>query len=185
MNRILRSIVFLLLAAYSFNGIHADVARENKIKAAYIYHIINFVQWPDQAAKSTPRNRINVCLVGDETFKSSLAPLTRNSISAYEIDVVVNHSPNRVGACQVLYFANTTMEQTRELIAQTCGHPILTLGDAPGFAQAGGMIGFVVHENNVRLDVNIHAVNRAGFSISAKLLEIALNIIKNPTIDCP
>jgi hypothetical protein len=71
------------------------------------------------------------------------------------------------------------------LIAQTCGRPILTLGDSPGFVQAGGMIGFVVHENNVRLAVNLHAAHRAGFSISAKLLEVALNIIKDPTIDCP
>jgi hypothetical protein len=181
----LRPIVFLLLTAQSFNGVYADVARENKIKAAYIYHIINFVQWPDQATNSSPRSRFNVCLVGDERFKSSLVPLTRNSISPYDIDVVINHSPSRVDACQILYFANTSMEQTRQLIAQTCGRPILTLGDAPGFAEAGGMIGFVVHENNVRLDVNIHAVNRAGFSISAKLLEIALNIIKDPTIDCP
>lgn len=185
MNRIVRPIVFLLLTAYSFNGVYADVTRENKIKAAYLYHIINFVQWPNQAPNSHPLGRINVCLVGDERFKSSLAPLTRKSFSSYEIDIIVNHSPSHVDACHILYFADTPLEQTRRLIAQTCGRPILTLGDPPGFAQAGGMIGFVEHENNLRLAVNLHTANRAGFSISAKLLEVALHVINEPTIDCP
>jgi hypothetical protein len=45
------------------------------------------------------------------------------------------------------------------------------------------MIGFVNHENNVRLEVNLSSANNAGLSISAKLLEVALNIIEDQSVD--
>jgi hypothetical protein len=177
----LRKIAVVILTLYSSNAVHADVARENKIKAAYLYHIINFVQWP--GGHSNSRKHMSICLVGDATFQSLLKPLTNNSSSHYDVEIVVNHSNASVDGCHIVYFANTTVEQTKYLIAQTRNRPILTLGDVPGFARLGGMIGFVNHENNVRLEVNLSSANNAGLSISAKLLEVALNIIEDQSVD--
>ena len=178
----LRLIVFLLLATLAYHVLHADGARENKIKAAYVHHIINFIQWPDSGAYS--RQRMIVCLVGDTAFQSSLSPLTRQSLAQYDMEVVVNPLPAKIDGCHIMYFSNTTDEQTRNILTQICQLPILTLGDSPGFAQAGGMIGFVIHENNVRLEVNISAAHQANIAISAKLLEIALKIFNEPNIVC-
>jgi hypothetical protein len=174
--------IFLIFQALWCDSLQADVARENKIKAAYIYHIINFIQWPDVANTASQPNRINVCLLGDTEFKSSLAPLAREATSP--IDVVVNHSLDSVNGCHILYFAQTSPEHTRDFLAHVCRRPILTLGDTRGFARAGGMIGFVIHDNNVRLEVNVAAARQSRITISAKLLEVALNIIDEPDFKC-
>jgi hypothetical protein len=46
------------------------------------------------------------------------------------------------------------------------------------------MIGFVIHDNNVRLEVNVAAARQSRITISAKLLEVALNIIDEPDFKC-
>ena len=47
----------------------------------------------------------------------------------------------------------------------------------PGFAQAGGIIGFVTTNNKIKLQININAAKEAGLNISSKLLSVA-NILK-------
>ena len=179
------TIFFLCLAVWS-SSLYADVAGKNQINAAYLYHIINFVQWPDTGSTdNTAPRRINVCVVGDTGFASSLAPLTKRTIARHRIEVTVNPPLAIMHNCRVLYFANTTAEQTKHWLIAACRYAILTLGDVPGFARAGGMIGLFAHENTVRMEVNTRAAAHAGLSFSAKLLEVALNIIKDKSVDCP
>ena len=62
----------------------------------------------------------------------------------------------------------------------TADQAILTLGDFPGFVELGGMIGFTKRGNNIRLEINLDAAHKAGITISAKLAEVAVNIIGGP-----
>jgi hypothetical protein len=50
---------------------------------------------------------------------------------------------------------------------------VLTVGEADRFAQRGGMIGFVLENNRVRLDINRAAAESAGLRVSSKLLAVA------------
>jgi len=51
--------------------------------------------------------------------------------------------------------------------------PILTVSDADGFAQRGGMIRFVTDRNRIRLQLNLAATEAAHLTISSKLLRVA------------
>ena len=50
---------------------------------------------------------------------------------------------------------------------------MLTVGEADHFARRGGMIGFFLEDNRVRLEVNRGAAERAGLRLSSKLLAVA------------
>jgi hypothetical protein len=50
---------------------------------------------------------------------------------------------------------------------------VLTVSDISDFARQGGMIGFVIEDGRVKIQINLQAVNNAGLKISAKLLEVA------------
>lgn len=52
-------------------------------------------------------------------------------------------------------------------------HGILTVSEISQFVKKGGMIGFVVRNGKVKLQINIDHAKQAGLVISAKLLEIA------------
>lgn len=56
--------------------------------------------------------------------------------------------------------------------------PILTVGDATDFTQAGGIIQFVIVEDTVRFEINLEAAERVGLKLSSRLLALARNVRK-------
>jgi hypothetical protein len=60
---------------------------------------------------------------------------------------------------------------------------MLTVGEAAGFAQEGGMIGFCLEEKKVRFEINVGAAEKARLKISAKLLALAKTVLGSPRGD--
>ena len=54
----------------------------------------------------------------------------------------------------------------------------LTVGETQNFMRRGGIINFIIVENRVRFEINLIAAERAGITISAKLLQLAKNVKK-------
>ena len=50
---------------------------------------------------------------------------------------------------------------------------VLTVGEAAGFTEAGGIFNFVVQENQIKLELNLEAANKSGLKISAKLIAVS------------
>jgi hypothetical protein len=55
--------------------------------------------------------------------------------------------------------------------------PILTVGESPGFLGEGGMICFVLEDNNVRFGINLDAAASAKLKIGSRLLILAQTVI--------
>jgi hypothetical protein len=54
------------------------------------------------------------------------------------------------------------------------GMPVLTVGEASEFAQAGGIVGFrVTPDGRVAFDVNVEQAERSGLKLSSQLLRVA------------
>ncbi|HPG59043.1 MAG TPA: YfiR family protein [Candidatus Wallbacteria bacterium] len=43
----------------------------------------------------------------------------------------------------------------------------------PDFARKGGIAGFVIENDRVKIEINVNESKRAGLKIGAKLLEVA------------
>jgi hypothetical protein len=50
---------------------------------------------------------------------------------------------------------------------------VLVVGESEGFARAGGVIGFTVEGGTVGFEVNRAAAERAGLTISSRLLKLS------------
>jgi hypothetical protein len=68
----------------------------------------------------------------------------------------------------------------REILEKTSALPILTVGEDEPFAQNGGIIRFVLKNGNVRLAIDLNAAQKAGLTISSKLLAVA-DVVKGKT----
>jgi hypothetical protein len=53
------------------------------------------------------------------------------------------------------------------------GSPVLVVGDSPGFARAGGMIGLIADNGSVLFEINPRAAEESHLKISSKLLALA------------
>jgi len=58
-------------------------------------------------------------------------------------------------------------------LASLHGSTVLTVSDAAGFLDAGGMIQFLNENDRVRFAINTDATTRAKLKVSSKLLSLA------------
>ena len=54
---------------------------------------------------------------------------------------------------------------------------MLTVSDAPQFAEQGGIIGFFLEDNRVRFTVNLTAARQAGLQLNSDLLRVAASVL--------
>jgi hypothetical protein len=146
---------------------------EARVKAAYIYNFTKFVYW-QKGADTALASPVAIFIVGDDPIVDLLENFSEKQASGQTITV------KKIGAesldptsCQLLFIGQSAERQLPALLKQLQGTSVLTVSGISEFARQGGMIGFIVKDGRVKIEINLDAVNKAGLKISAKLLEIA------------
>lgn len=75
--------------------------------------------------------------------------------------------------CNLLFVGASEDRRLGRILEGVKGLDVLTVGEFPGFLQAGGVINFVVQDNKVKLELNIDAAARANLKISVKLIAVS------------
>jgi hypothetical protein len=149
---------------------------EYLIKAGFIYHFAGLVEWP-ASAFAQPNSPINICILGDDPFGSTMEQVVDNKqVGGRNIAVTRLKSANdfkEYKQCHMVFVSSSEKEQMDEIIRGVKGLPLLTIGDIPGFAEHGGIINFILEENKVRFEVNVDAGKQAHLNISSRLLSLA------------
>lgn len=143
--------------------------QEVRIKAAYVFHALKYVDWPES------RQGLRLCLLGSDEISVLLTDLNGKSVRDRWLEVSAV-GPTELRSCQALYVARSE-RRAGEALQQLKGLSVLTVSDRDGFAQAGGMIGFVVDGNRVRLEINLMVAQGSNLKISSKLLELARIVV--------
>lgn len=151
-----------------------DQPLEYKVKAVYLYNFTKFVSWPETALPGDSEI-LNICILGKNPFGSLLEPITHIQTQARTIAIedIEDVLALEKKSCPILFISASEQGKVTELLRKTAKMHILTVSDMDGFAHHGGIIGFVVKEDKVHLEINLSAARQAGLTISAKLLEIA------------
>lgn len=151
----------------------AQETKAHMVKAAFIYNFVKFVEWPAERAISKQAN-IDICVVGESTLMDAENVFTAASTPKLKLSLVQEaNAKQAAGHCHVVFLAGDVAEGLRQLK----GLPVLTVSDSEGFIDKGGMIGFVMSEGKIKLEVNTRAVSTAGMRVDAQLLEIALRVV--------
>jgi YfiR/HmsC-like len=174
-------LVLLLLLAQAARSFAADpqTLTEYQIKAGFFFNFTRFVDWPESAFVNAS-SPVFVCILGE-------TPLT-DLVTDVALGKVVNGravSIRRVKAsddlrqCNLLFISAEEERHTAEILASLKKANTLTVGETPGFAQAGGMINFSIQENRVKLELNLEATTRAGLKVNSKLIAVARLVSHN------
>jgi hypothetical protein len=158
----------------------ANPSSEYQVKAAFLFHFAQFVDWPSEAFKdaATP---LTYCTVGEDLFHGALdASLNGKTIDGRWVRVLHFRQAQEIQGCQVLYIGTPEKKVISAALADLKGTPVLTVGESEDFVQAGGMIGFFLEDNKVRFEINLNATERAKLKISARLLALAKTVIGSP-----
>src|SRR6185503_7081447 len=148
-------------------------ATEYQVKAAYLLDFGKFVTWP---AETSPKNSeaFSICVLGDDPFGTILDNTIRGEkINGKPVTARRVHSLQQATGCHVLFVSDSGERLSRNTISALNKSGMLTVSDAHGFWENGGMIQFVFSGNRIRFEVNLDAAQEAGLTLSSELLKVA------------
>ncbi len=155
----------------------AYAVEEYTLKATYIVNFTKYVEWPDGRAISK-QSKINVCLFGDSDLVNAEQIFKTASTEKLAISLVKEKSLSNVPVrCHMLFISASEAGKLDDILSSLKNQPVLTISDIDGFAEHGGMMGFVVKDDTIKIVMNKIAAENAGFHIDSLLLELALRVI--------
>jgi hypothetical protein len=170
----------LSLAGARWVPAQSNVSSEYQVKAAFLFHFAQFVEWPPETFKdaNTP---FTYCTIGEDPFHGVLdAGLSGKTIGGRPLRVQHLKAPRETESCQVLFIGDREQRHMEAAMANANGNSVLTVGESIHFANEGGIIGFCLEQNKIRFEINLDAAKNAKLKISAKLLALAKTVIGNP-----
>jgi hypothetical protein len=158
--------------------LNAQTASEYQVKAAYLYNFAKFVEWPARNFTSSTAP-IQFCVLNDASFASQLNQIVKGkAIVGHPVSVVPVQTPEQSRSCHILFINSAQNMQARHVIEVLRDASVLTVGEAKGFAEGGGIINFVVQDDRVQFQVNHRAARQAGLGISSRLLAVAKTVLE-------
>jgi len=150
----------------------APASREYQLKAIFLYNFSQFVTWP-AASFSSEDEPMVIGIVGTYPFGSYLEEaIAGEKMNGHPLTIQRYASTEEIGVCQMLFINLADPIKREQAIAAVAGKSILTVSDAPGFLQQGGMIRFFTRQGKLKLEVNLETTKAANLEISSKLLRL-------------
>jgi len=152
---------------------HAAALQEYQVKAVFLFNFTQFVEWPP-ATVANAAEPIFICILGEDPFGAYLEDAIRNEhVDNRALAVRRLSTAEDAQACRILFISRSEAAHVDAILQHVKPSSALTVSDAHGFGERGGMVGFVTEDNHVRLRINLDAARAAGLTISSKLLRVA------------
>ncbi|MDP2315771.1 MAG: YfiR family protein [Pseudomonadota bacterium] len=180
LSRPLRPVVaaVALLLACASGEAHGQT-REYALKAEFLERFTQFVDWPAETFPA-PDDPFVLCVVGENPFGGLLEEMARarrfehrRGEVRYFADLDDLDALAALPACHLAWLSHAGKRTLAAVVRQTDGKPILTVGDTPGYAEAGFLVNFFLEGGRIRFEINHPAVERSGLAFSSQLLRLA------------
>jgi hypothetical protein len=152
--------------ALSAAAMAQDARLADKVKAAYLFHLTRFVEWPEAA-----RPTLRVCILGSDQVAGLFRELTASKADARSIQLSTEADTDPA-RCQLLYLGRNS-DDIAAALRKVKGRAVLTVSDDRDFMQLGGMVEFIELQGKIKLQVSVRAAKSVDLKLSAKLLEVA------------
>jgi hypothetical protein len=172
----------------------AVLEREDKIRAAYLFNLIKFLDWPETSFQHN-NDVIEICIVASKHQANYLERLEaravggkpirvtklisfieKNKILAPEAKQTKQTPQTQPAACHLAYFADGSNDKT--LLSQLNQRHTVTVGIGGEFIDKGGLVAMIIKANHMTLNINHKKAKSKGIQMSANLLEVAAIVDK-------
>ena len=181
-------------------AVRAESAREReyKIKAAFVYNFIKFVDWPEENTPDKDKP-ITIGVLGSDVLIKAFGPIKNKEAKGRRVvikrfedrdkleesrkknDSAWKEKIEALKKCRVVFVCTCesgTKEIPVEIIKALKGSGVLLVGEVPGFLEKGGVINFVTENKKVRFEINSTSAKRNNLKIRSQLLKLARRVYK-------
>lgn len=168
-------LALLITAALTARPGAPSEVPEYQLKAEFLERFTRFIEWPPQAnVYRDGSHPFVIGIVGRDPFGDHLRTmLAGRTLKGHRGEILYVFDLEQVSSCDLLFISSSEEGRLLEILAQASGRPILTIGDTPGFAQAGVVINLYVDGDRIRFEINEKAADRSGLKVQAKLYNLA------------
>lgn len=156
-------------------GSYSQTSKEMvyRLKAAYLFNFIQFVEWPDSVFENE-NSPIILAVLGKDPFGKILDETVLNEkIGNHPIIIKRFRYLSQLEFCHVLFVSDSETGTFQFILKSIKKSPILTISDIDNFGIHGGNISFYLEENKLRFAINIQALKQSALKVSSKLLRLA------------
>jgi hypothetical protein len=153
---------------------------EYEVKAAYIYYLAKFVNWPDTAfaAQNEP---IVIGVFGDDAFGSMLKLIVKSKRAQnHPINVQLLKRPADCRNCHMIFISTSELKRFRQIYESLQEQSVLIVTEADTNSSSKGIVNFFMEAGKVQFEVDIARAEKAGLQVSSKLLRLARGATANP-----
>ncbi|HTL71640.1 MAG TPA: YfiR family protein [Candidatus Eisenbacteria bacterium] len=177
MKKKIRLFSAILFAAFLVGGrgvCEARTDQESRLKAAFIYNFAQFVEWPP---KGGANEAFVIGVLGDDPIGEELDSLQNETIRQKPIRVRHLRAVEETRECDLVFVGKSRSDVLGAVLSALRESSVLTIGETPGFADEGGIIGFVIKGNKVRFVINQKNAEQKGLHVNSQLLKLAEEVI--------
>lgn len=143
------------------------------IKAAMVYNICKFVDWPQEHADDED---ITLGVLGSAADDPDFDSVAGKILHDRPVRIVEIADAEDLATCHVLYVSNSAVEDWNTLRDVAVSRGILTISDIAEFAAEGGIVGLKYHDGRLRFDINKSTAQASRLGLSSQLLKIASKV---------
>jgi hypothetical protein len=152
---------------------------EPSLKAAIIYNIAKFTDWPLESLPVT--GLFTACVVGDIPVSNALARAVKGrQLGGRSMNVLRMAIDGAVRSCHLLYIAGITAPETSAVLLAARGTAVLTISDSDDFIRLGGVAHMFVQQGKMRFEINLDVARRSKLQLSSQLLALAAHVYDSP-----
>lgn len=165
--RIAFFIVFIL--SYFIAG-SQTVAKEDNLKAAFIYNFTKYIDWD---SSYLDRDFV-VGVIGYSPVSTSLTEIAKtNRAKNKKIVIRYYNRPEDIGACNILFIAKA-LPFSLHSVLERVEKGTLTISEEPDFAKQGTALNFIMVNGKLKFEANLRSIYSAGLSAGSQLLKLAI-----------
>ena len=166
-------LIFFLIGYAAASSLCGEELRhsEYEVKAAFLYNVGKFVEWPKNGSENNAF--LTLCVLGYDPFQEKLAALEGKTIKGKKIIVKRIAFVSEAKNCDILFISSSEKTRISQIVKELANQPILTVGDTDSFAEKGVMINFYIENDRIKFTINTKAAERSDVKIHSNLLRLA------------
>lgn len=148
---------------------------ESGVKAALVYNLLLFVQWPED--KLPPDGNLRLCILASPAMETAFNGLAGKAI--HHRPLVVRHisASDEIRQCQAVWVEEGRNSALNRIALGARGNGILVLGEGPAALSQGAMIAVTNEGGRMVFSVDNGGAKDARLTVSSKLLRLAREVV--------
>ncbi|MES2611511.1 MAG: YfiR family protein [Pseudomonadota bacterium] len=149
---------------------------ESQVKAAYLYKLAGYVEWPEGALGDGDAP-FTIGVLGAEPIAEELAQIASGrKVHARPIVVRRLRAGDGLDGLAVLFVGKAETARLKPLQGRLQSHSVLVVTEDEAGLALGGIINFLLVDRRVRFEVSLEPAEKRGLRLSSRMLAVAQKV---------